>query len=101
MTVRSCASCFQSGYWLFAHAYVRGDWRREATHGLSALLDKSCHDFDLIDFWTDGAPCLRVSSFGSLKHFTSRSKVGGSRTIGENACILVGLLRILHVLYMS
>jgi len=38
----------------------------------SWLLEKCCHDIDLIN-WLVGAPCVRVASFGSRSHFNPRS----------------------------
>lgn len=55
------------GYWHFAHSYVRGNWRREQLSS-PVLLAKSCHDLDWIRYIV-GRRCVRVASFGSLKHF--------------------------------
>ena len=56
------------GYWHQAHSFVRGNWRtvRETS---PMLLQKSCHDMDII-LWLMGRDCKRVQSFGSLRHFT-------------------------------
>lgn len=55
-------------YWHHAHSYVRGNWRNsEETSPM--LLAKCCHDMDLM-VWLTGRRCQRVSSFGSLGHFT-------------------------------
>ena len=56
------------GYWHQAHSFVRGNWRtvRETS---PMLLQKSCHDMDII-LWLMGRDCRRVQSFGSLRHFT-------------------------------
>ena len=55
------------GFWHFAHSYVRGNWRREATSA-PVLLTKSSHDIDWLSYII-GQPATRVSSFGSLLHF--------------------------------
>ncbi|HEY4378358.1 MAG TPA: Gfo/Idh/MocA family oxidoreductase, partial [Acidimicrobiales bacterium] len=46
-------------YWHYAHSYVRGLTRRSV---VPWLLQKSCHDLDLIT-WMAGASPARVSSF--------------------------------------
>lgn len=54
-------------YLHFAHSYVRGPWH-ETKKSNPSLLAKSCHDLDILR-WYVGAPCERVTSFGSLKFF--------------------------------
>lgn len=46
-------------YWHYAHSYVRGHTRNSR---VPWLLQKSCHDLDLIA-WMAGAPAAKVSSF--------------------------------------
>jgi predicted dehydrogenase len=60
------------GYWHYAHSYVRGNWRNEATSS-SMLLAKSCHDIDWLRYIL-GQRCVQVSSFGSLTHFKKSQK---------------------------
>ena len=64
------------GYWHQAHSFVRGNWRNEAEASFM-LLAKSCHDLDWIHHIMD-APCRRLSSFGSLKHFRSEHSPAGA-----------------------
>jgi predicted dehydrogenase len=51
----------------FAHAYVRGNWRRKETSG-PVILTKCCHDLDLI-VWYTGSRCKRLVSSGSLRYY--------------------------------
>ena len=64
------------GYWHQAHSFVRGNWRtvRETS---PMILQKSCHDMDII-LWLMGKDCLRVHSFGSLRHFTPENAPVGA-----------------------
>ena len=64
------------GYWHQAHSFVRGNWRttRETS---PMILQKSCHDMDII-LWLMGKKCLRVQSFGSLRHFTLENAPDGA-----------------------
>lgn len=67
----------------FSHNYVRGRWAREKDN-TSLLLHKCCHDIDFMA-WLVDSPCERVSSFGSLAHFTpSHAPEGsGKRCLGD------------------
>ena len=64
------------GYWHQAHSFVRGNWRNSMETS-PMLLQKSCHDMDII-LWLMGRNCLRVQSFGSLRHFTSENAPAGA-----------------------
>ena len=55
-------------YWHQAHSFVRGNWRNSETSS-PMFLQKCCHDMDLM-VWLTGKRCVKVSSFGSLGHFT-------------------------------
>ena len=64
------------GFWHQAHSYVRGNWRRSDL-ATSMLMAKSCHDLDWLQYILGKAP-LRVSSFGSLTHFTAANRPPGA-----------------------
>jgi predicted dehydrogenase len=64
------------GFWHQAHSYVRGNWRR-ADLATSMLMAKSCHDLDWLQYVLGQAPS-RVSSFGSLTHFTAANRPAGA-----------------------
>jgi predicted dehydrogenase len=64
------------GFWHHAHSYVRGNWRRSDL-ATSMLMAKSCHDLDWLQYVLGRAP-LRVSSFGSLAHFTAAHRPEGA-----------------------
>lgn len=55
------------GFWHYVHSYVRGNWR-SATTASPLILAKACHDLDILR-WMADAPCMRVASFGDLRHF--------------------------------
>jgi predicted dehydrogenase len=64
------------GWWHFAHAYVRGNWRRSDGSGPS-LLTKCCHDLDWLRYVV-GRPAVAVSSRGGLHHFTAANRPAGA-----------------------
>lgn len=65
------------GYWHFAHSFVRGNWRNEATSS-PMILAKACHDLDLLR-WLAGDRCTAVASFGGLAEFRSDRRPPGAR----------------------
>ena len=63
-------------YWHQAHSFVRGNWRN-SDQTSPMILQKSCHDMDIL-LWLSGKNCKRVSSFGSLRHFTPENAPEGA-----------------------
>ncbi len=64
------------GYWHQAHSFVRGNWRNTAQSS-PMILQKSCHDMDIL-LWLTDEHCISVSSFGSLKHFCAENAPEGA-----------------------
>lgn len=64
------------GYWHFAHSFVRGNWRSEASSS-PMILAKACHDLDLLR-WLAGDRCTAVASFGGLHHFRAEQAPPGA-----------------------
>jgi len=71
-----------------SHSYVRGNWRNTKESNFM-LLAKSCHDLDMLRWWI-GKSCRRVSSFGSLKHFTAKNAPAGSTPRCTDGCAVEG-----------
>ncbi|WP_434690974.1 Gfo/Idh/MocA family protein [Hungatella sp. SB206] len=71
-------------YWHYCHSFVRGNWRRESSAS-PMILAKSCHDMDILR-WLIGEKCLRVSSFGSLDHFTEQNAPEGAARRCMDGC---------------
>ena len=63
-------------YWHQAHSFVRGNWRNSRETS-PMILAKSCHDMDIL-LWLSGKNCKKVSSFGSLRHFTAENAPAGA-----------------------
>lgn len=63
-------------WWHQAHAFVRGNFRNsELTSPM--ILQKCCHDMDLLR-WIADAPPVRVSSTGRLNYFKAENAPEGS-----------------------
>ena len=53
--------------------YIHQDWRRKTEYAGTHLLEKCCHDVDLVN-WIIGSKAQRVASFGSLAFFKPENK---------------------------
>ena len=71
----------QVGYWHQAHSFVRGNWRT----GTPMILQKCCHDMDIILFLL-GKRCLRLSSFGGLYEFRADRAPAGAALRCMDGC---------------
>ena len=49
--------------------YIMGDWRRRREFAGSHVLEKCCHDIDIVN-WLVGARARRVASFGGTDFYT-------------------------------
>ncbi len=67
-----------------SHSFVRGNWGNEGRSS-SMLLQKSCHDLDLIQWLTD-KQCTKIQSFGSLTHFTADNAPEGAPERCTDGC---------------
>ena len=64
------------GFWHQAHSFVRGNWRNsEETSPM--ILQKCCHDLDLIQYFA-GSKCQSVVSMGGLSYFKRENQPQGA-----------------------
>lgn len=70
--------------WHMAHSYVRGNWRRKELSS-PMILAKCCHDLDLLVWFTGKSP-VKLSSFGSLKHFKPENAPPGTPQRCTDGC---------------
>ncbi len=75
------------GHLRYVHNYVRGRWAREKDNTF-LLLHKCSHDIDYIS-WLFSDPCIRVSSFGSLRYFKASNAPAGSTRRCTGGCRLL------------
>ncbi len=67
-----------------SHSFVRGNWRNEAESSFM-LLQKSCHDTDILQ-WLLDEKCVRAQSFGSLTYFTAKNRPEGAPDYCLDGC---------------
>jgi predicted dehydrogenase len=70
--------------WHMAHSFVRGNWRREELSS-PMILAKCCHDLDLLN-WFVKKPATRLSSYGSLRHFSPENAPPGAPERCTDGC---------------
>ena len=86
------------GAWHQAHSFVRGHWA--VTGDCSPMiLAKSCHDLDIL-YWLIGRPCLSVSSYGGLSHFTSKNRPEAAPPRCTDGCPL-GMGCMFHAMHYA
>ena len=61
-----------------ATAFVRGKWGNQEQSKSTMLMQKSCHDADLITWLNSGAVLEKVSSFGSRQNFRPEKAPAGA-----------------------
>jgi predicted dehydrogenase len=71
-------------YWHMTHSFVRGKFRKREI-AAPIILAKSCHDLDLM-VWFTGRPATRVSSFGSIAHFHAAAAPDGAPQRCTDGC---------------
>ncbi len=71
-------------FWHMTHSFVRGKWGNTG-NAAPMILAKCCHDLDLMA-WFVGQPCLRLASFGSLRHFQPEDAPPGAPERCSDGC---------------
>lgn len=61
-----------------ASVFVRGKWNRKDNGGSTMLLQKCCHDLDLLAWMKSGIAPVRVASFGSRMFFREENAPEGA-----------------------
>jgi len=68
--------CENIGLGHYQQSFIRGNWSKKSESS-SLILQKCCHDFDLL-YWLTGKRVKRVSSFGSLYYFKKENQPQGA-----------------------
>lgn len=69
------------GNFHMAHSFVRGNWRND-TLSSPIIMQKSCHDLDIL-LWLTNGHCTKVAAFGGLSYFREENAPTGS---SERCC---------------
>lgn len=67
-----------------SHSFVRGRWGN-SNETSPMLLQKSCHDLDIIQWFLD-KKCKKIQSFGALKYFTRENAPAGAPDKCHEGC---------------
>ena len=67
-----------------SHSFVRGRWGN-SDETSPMLLQKSCHDLDIIQWFLD-KKCKKIQSFGALKYFTRENAPEGAPDKCHEGC---------------
>lgn len=67
-----------------SHSFVRGNWRNSEESSFM-LLQKSCHDMDILQ-WLVDRECLRAQSFGTLSYFKASNRPQGAPDYCLDGC---------------
>lgn len=71
-------------YWHQAHSFVRGNWRNSKETS-PMILQKSCHDMDILT-WLTGKKCKSVSSVGGTYLFRKEKAPEGAAPMCLGGC---------------
>jgi len=72
------------GYWIYAHSFVRGNWRNQK-EASPMILAKACHDFDIL-YWFANADPIKISSFARSSYLTSENRHKGTTKRCTDGC---------------
>lgn len=72
------------GHLHMAHSYVRGNWRNSELAS-PMILQKSCHDMDIIS-WLIDSDCKSINSYGALSLFKEENAPQGSTEYCLDGC---------------
>ena len=72
------------GHLHMAHSYVRGNWRNSDLAS-PMILQKSCHDVDIIS-WLIDSDCKSINSYGALSLFKEENAPQGSTEYCLDGC---------------
>jgi len=67
-----------------SHSFVRGNWGN-STRSSCMLLQKSCHDMDILQ-WLLDKKCKKIQSFGALNYFRKENAPEGSPEYCIDGC---------------